>query len=102
MVTRLRIEYDGTDFAGWARQPEKRTVQEELERALQTILGASGVVGFSAVEEFLADPDCEVITSSRRKPEPQSTRPFRHCVAQPAANVYTACRSSSAFCGVRP
>jgi tRNA pseudouridine38-40 synthase len=39
MITKLTIEYDGTDFAGWARQPGERTVQEELERALQTVLG---------------------------------------------------------------
>ncbi len=39
MVTKLTIEYDGTDFAGWARQPDRRTVQEELERALRTVLG---------------------------------------------------------------
>ncbi len=38
MVTKLTLEYDGTDFAGWARQPELRTIQEELERALQTVL----------------------------------------------------------------
>jgi tRNA pseudouridine38-40 synthase len=42
LVTKLTIEYDGTDFAGWARQPDKRTVQEELERALRTVLGESG------------------------------------------------------------
>ncbi|HSZ04041.1 MAG TPA: tRNA pseudouridine(38-40) synthase TruA [Solirubrobacteraceae bacterium] len=39
MVTKLTIEYDGTDFAGWARQPDRRTVQEVLERALRTVLG---------------------------------------------------------------
>ena len=39
MVTKLTIEYDGTDFCGWARQPGERTVQEELERALRTVLG---------------------------------------------------------------
>jgi len=42
MVTKLTIEYDGTDFAGWARQPRERTVQEEIERALTTILGQLG------------------------------------------------------------
>jgi tRNA pseudouridine38-40 synthase len=42
MTTKLTIEYDGTDFAGWARQPEERSVQEELERALRTILGDTG------------------------------------------------------------
>jgi tRNA pseudouridine38-40 synthase len=39
MKTKLTIEYDGTDFAGWARQPGRRTVQGELENALHTILG---------------------------------------------------------------
>ncbi len=42
MVTKLTIEYDGTDFAGWARQPQARTVQAELERVLRTVLGESG------------------------------------------------------------
>jgi tRNA pseudouridine38-40 synthase len=37
-VTRLTLEYDGRDFAGWARQPGRRTVQEELERALAIVL----------------------------------------------------------------
>jgi tRNA pseudouridine38-40 synthase len=39
LTTKLTIEYDGTDFAGWARQPGERTVQEEVERALRTVLG---------------------------------------------------------------
>ncbi len=45
MVTKLTLEYDGTDFAGWAPQPGLRTVQQELERALHTILGEHGVDG---------------------------------------------------------
>jgi tRNA pseudouridine38-40 synthase len=45
MVTKLTIEYDGGGFAGWARQPDKRTVQEELERALRTVLGATDLDG---------------------------------------------------------
>ncbi|AHY47193.1 tRNA pseudouridine(38-40) synthase [Rubrobacter radiotolerans] len=32
------VEYDGTDFDGWARQPGRRTVEGELARALGTIL----------------------------------------------------------------
>ncbi|MDP3676849.1 MAG: SDR family oxidoreductase [Novosphingobium sp.] len=42
------------------------------------ILGASGVVGFSALEEFLEDADCTVISVSRRKPSVRSERSFQH------------------------
>ena len=45
MITKLTLEYDGSDFAGWARQPDERTVQEELERVLRTILGDSATDG---------------------------------------------------------
>jgi tRNA pseudouridine38-40 synthase len=38
MTSRLLLEYDGGGFAGWARQPGERTVQEEIERALATVL----------------------------------------------------------------
>src|SRR5213080_1210770 len=34
---RLTLAYDGTDFAGWQWQPQKRTVQDELEAALERI-----------------------------------------------------------------
>jgi tRNA pseudouridine38-40 synthase len=34
----MLLEYDGTGFAGWARQPGQRTVQDEVERALCTVL----------------------------------------------------------------
>jgi tRNA pseudouridine38-40 synthase len=45
MISKLTIEYDGTGFAGWARQPNERTVQEELERALRRVLGEQGTDG---------------------------------------------------------
>ena len=36
---RLKIDlaYDGTNYYGWAKQPDHRTIQEELETALSTI-----------------------------------------------------------------
>lgn len=39
---RLDIAYDGTNFAGWAKQPGLRTVQGVLEEAITTILGKHG------------------------------------------------------------
>jgi tRNA pseudouridine38-40 synthase len=39
---RLDLAYDGTDFAGWAKQPGLRTVEGELEDALDTVLRTSG------------------------------------------------------------
>jgi tRNA pseudouridine38-40 synthase len=37
-TVRLDIEYDGSGFRGWAKQPGLRTVQGELEAALATVL----------------------------------------------------------------
>jgi tRNA pseudouridine38-40 synthase len=38
LVTKLTLEYEGGGFAGWARQPRRRTVEAELERALAIVL----------------------------------------------------------------
>jgi tRNA pseudouridine38-40 synthase len=66
-ATRLDIEYDGTAFAGWARQPGHRTVQGELERALAVVLRAPvqltvagrtdrGVHAWGQVASYAGDP----------------------------------------------
>lgn len=60
---RLTLAYDGTDFAGWQLQPNDRTVQAEVERALGEIIGQpprvhgsgrtdSGVHAMSQVAHF--------------------------------------------------
>jgi tRNA pseudouridine38-40 synthase len=38
VTARLTVAYDGTDFAGWALQPGKRTVADELAQALRIVL----------------------------------------------------------------
>ncbi len=35
----LTIEYDGSEFSGWQRQPSRRTVQGELEQVLSKVCG---------------------------------------------------------------
>jgi nucleoside-diphosphate-sugar epimerase len=42
------------------------------------IMGASGVVGSAALERFLRDDDRDVIAVSRREPEIDAARPYRH------------------------
>jgi tRNA pseudouridine38-40 synthase len=37
-TVRMELEYDGSGFRGWAKQPGLRTVQGELEAALATVL----------------------------------------------------------------
>jgi tRNA pseudouridine38-40 synthase len=36
---KLLLSYDGTDFSGWQRQPDRRTVQQVLEEALGWLTG---------------------------------------------------------------
>jgi len=37
LTARLALEYDGTEFAGWATQPGLRTIQETVEEAIATV-----------------------------------------------------------------
>jgi tRNA pseudouridine38-40 synthase len=44
---RLDVAYDGTDFHGWAVQPDVRTVAGELTGALERLLGPAGATGLT-------------------------------------------------------
>lgn len=74
---RLTIAYDGTNFHGWQLQPDKPTIQGEIERHLGTIHnqpitlhGAgrtdAGVHAAGMVANFLSDRDitCEALCKS--------------------------------------
>jgi len=37
MILKLTLEYDGTGFRGWARQPDKRTVEGVMRDALDSV-----------------------------------------------------------------
>lgn len=65
---RLLLEYDGTEFQGWQRQPGARTVQGTLETAIQivcrhpaAVLGCArtdaGVHALGYVANFLTESD---------------------------------------------
>ena len=40
--SRLKIElsYDGTNYSGWAKQPDQPTIQGAIESALATVIGS--------------------------------------------------------------
>lgn len=123
MVTKLTIEYDGSDFAGWARQPDRRTVQQVLERALRTVLGDTGHDGrplaltvagrtdagvhawaqiasyaHEAVDPLrlngLLDPDVAVLAA---EPAPEGFNARRHATSRTYCYRVLARRTRSAF-----
>jgi len=107
MRIRITIAYDGRHFAGWQIQPGKRTVQEEINRALSElyaspvhIIGAgrtdSGVHARGQTAHF----DIE----NPRVPADRLARAIRHCLprdimireAAEAADDFHACFSALA------
>lgn len=71
MNVKLTIEYDGTDYHGWQVQPNGRTIQEVLERAIETLLGAkvrltgsgrtdAGVHALGQVANFVCDEEIDL------------------------------------------
>jgi tRNA pseudouridine38-40 synthase len=67
-TVKLVLEYDGTSYAGWQRQPDHLTIQEAVEQAIRqisqatvSIIGAgrtdSGVHARGQVASFLTDLD---------------------------------------------
>jgi tRNA pseudouridine38-40 synthase len=44
---KLLLSYDGTDFSGWQRQPDRRTVQQVLEDAIGQLTGVEAATNAS-------------------------------------------------------
>ncbi|NEP43641.1 MAG: tRNA pseudouridine(38-40) synthase TruA, partial [Okeania sp. SIO2H7] len=40
----LVIQYQGTHFHGWQRQPNQRTVQEEIENTISSVVNQSVIL----------------------------------------------------------
>jgi tRNA pseudouridine38-40 synthase len=69
---KIIIEYDGTSFFGWQKQPNQKTVQEEIEKALSRILNQnikirasgrtdSGVHALGQVASFKANTNLDTL-----------------------------------------
>lgn len=70
---KIVLEYDGTNFYGWQVQPEKRTVQSDLESGIKKFLGKNvrvtaagrtdtGVHAIGQVANFHTDSDYDTET----------------------------------------
>ena len=89
------VEYDGTDFAGWATQPGRRTVEGTLSEALSTVLRQpvkmsvagrtdAGVNASGQVVSFRADTELRpALVSYKTTAVLQKDVALRRCVAVP-------------------
>ncbi len=71
MNVKLTIEYEGTNYYGWQIQPNGQTIQQILERALETLLGVqtrlngsgrtdAGVHALGQVANFFFDGETDL------------------------------------------
>jgi tRNA pseudouridine38-40 synthase len=70
---KLSLEYDGTDFHGWQRQPGLRTVQGTIEEALVAIVGRDVQVngaGRTDAGVHALGQVCNTVVNTRLEPEP--------------------------------
>ena len=77
-VFRLEIAYDGGSFAGWAAQPGQRTIQGELEAALERILGAPAALTVELRLQEAEPPTPEGKRGRHRSDDRQQQRPREH------------------------
>jgi tRNA pseudouridine38-40 synthase len=69
---KLVLSYDGTDFSGWQRQPDRRTVQQVLEEAIGRLTGVAPATNASGRTDAGVHALGQVVhfyTASRHAPE---------------------------------
>jgi tRNA pseudouridine38-40 synthase len=69
---KLILSYDGTDFSGWQRQPDRRTVQQVLEEAIGQLTGVEAPTNASGRTDAGVHAIGQVVhfyTASRHPPE---------------------------------
>ena len=69
---RLTVAYDGTDFRGFAAQPDMRTVEGVLSEALEQVLRADDLSLSCAGRTDAGVHAWGQVVSSRRRPTPTS------------------------------
>jgi tRNA pseudouridine38-40 synthase len=99
-VVKLTVEYDGTEFAGWAAQPGLRTVEAELRAALDRVYPSweelavagrtdAGVHALAQVASFQAEggPPAEKVAAALNVELPDDLAVL---AAEPAPNGFHA------------
>jgi tRNA pseudouridine38-40 synthase len=69
---KLVLSYDGTDFSGWQRQPDRRTVQQVVEEAIGRLTGVESTTNASGRTDAGVHALGQVVhfhTASRHAPE---------------------------------
>jgi tRNA pseudouridine38-40 synthase len=96
-VVRLTIAYDGTPFAGWAAQPGLRTVQGELEAALERILGARASLTVAGRTDAGVHAWGQVASFQLETLPPDGLAQRLNAVLPPAISVVEAAAASGGF-----
>lgn len=96
--TLLVLHYDGGAFAGWQRQPAERTVQADLEAALERLTGhPTAVIGAGRTDSGVHAVGQAASASVPERWEPDELARALNAVLPPDIWVASACRMSAGF-----